>query len=425
MSTSITNETKTSGFLSSLATPSRLPAKFIWLNALVLAAMVAGLALACLLPQGPSFHGSNPGAILIFFDGIWYQNIALHGYRWDPVLGVLPGHFQNVAFFPLYPLIERLLITIPGMGSQYGLSLLSLFFGLWSNLAFSRLTLRLLPERSAFWACAFFICWPAACFLWMGYPTGLINLCAIYCLQDYIDARRFRAALWCGAGSAIAPTMVFIAAALCLHSAFKWVTENTKLREIPRLIAFCLLSVSGLLAFMVYLFLKFHDALVFIKAQDAWGTSPNFVGHLIQFCDPIRYLVVFGFVARAVDGVLHHHLLATETGRNTVDIAFQFLLNFFTVCLSIFAISRTCRRFPHKGMSIAGLFVILGYLWFMVNTTSYFVDGIRLCYPALAVFLGMGDWAAKSKNRSCALLGVSLLLLIVETALVKAGYTVI
>ncbi len=425
MRTNITNETKTSGFLLCLATTRRLPAKFIWLNALVLTAMVAGLALASLLPQGPSFHTSNLGAILIFFDGRWYQNIALHGYRWDPALGVLPGHFQNTAFFPLYPLIERLLITIPGMGSQYGLSLLSLVFGLWSNLAFSRFTLRLLPERSAFWACAFFICWPAACFLWMGYPTGLINLCAIYCLQDYIEARRFRAAIWCGVGSAIAPTMVFVAAALCLHSAFKWVMENATPREIPKLIAFGLLSVSGLLGFMVYMFIKFHDALVFIKAQKAWGTSPNFVGHLVQFFDPIRYLVVFGFVARAVDGVLHHHLLDTETGRDTVDIAFQLMLNFFTVFISIFAIYRTFRHFSHKEMSIAGLFVILGYLWFIVSTTSYFVDGIRLCFPALALFLGMGDWAAKSKNRSCALLSVFLLLLIIETALVKAGYTVI
>ncbi len=84
---------------------------------------------------------------------------------------------------------------------------------------------------------------------------------------------RFRAALWCGVGSAIAPTMVFIAAALCLHGAFKWVTEKAKPREIPKFIAFGLLSVSGLLAFMVYMFFNFHDAFVFIKAQDAWGTS--------------------------------------------------------------------------------------------------------------------------------------------------------
>ena len=283
MGTSITNETKISGLVSHLTTPRRLPAKFIWLNAMALTAMVAGLALGCLLPQGPSFHNSNQGAVLIFFDGKWYQNIALNGYRWDSMLGVLKGHYQNTAFFPLYPLIERLLITIPGMGSQYGLSLLSLVFGLWSNLAFSRLTLRLLPERSAFWASAFFICWPAACFLWMGYPTGLINLCAIYCLQDYIEARRFRAAIWCGLGSAIAPTMVFVAAALCLHSALKWVKEDAKPREIPKLIAFGLISVSGLLAFMAYMFFKFHDAFVFIKAQEAWGSSPNFVGHLSNF----------------------------------------------------------------------------------------------------------------------------------------------
>ena len=76
MSTSITNEAKISGLASHLATPRWLPAKFIWLNALALAAMVAGLALACLLPQGPEFHKINPGAILIFFDGRWYQNIA-------------------------------------------------------------------------------------------------------------------------------------------------------------------------------------------------------------------------------------------------------------------------------------------------------------------------------------------------------------
>lgn len=419
MQANFENGTGVSGWAPRLPTIRWLPAKFIWLNALALIAMALGLTLASLLPQGPSYHKINPGAILIFFDGRWYQDIALHGYQWDG----LRSHQQNVAFFPLYPLIERLFILLLDIGSQYGLALLSLLFGLWSNIAFSGLALRLLPERSAFLASAFFICWPAACFLWMGYPTGLINLCTIYCLKNYIEGRHFRAAIWCGIGSATAPTMVFIAIAICIHMAFKWITNSARPHEIPKLIAFGLLSVSGLLAFMAYMFLKFHDAFVFIKVQDAWATTPSLATHMIWFLNPIRYLFVFGFVRNAANGILFHNFLATETGRNYVNISLQFLIDFMCV---FFGMVFSFRKLNFlKPISLASIFVILGYLWFVVSTSFYFSSGIRLCYPALALFLGLGDWAAKSKAKSYVLLAVFVVFLICETALVKAGYAVI
>lgn len=70
---------RTSGLISYLDISSRLPAKFIWLNALGLVAMASGVALAGLLPQGPEYHSINPGAVRTFFNGRWYPDIALHG----------------------------------------------------------------------------------------------------------------------------------------------------------------------------------------------------------------------------------------------------------------------------------------------------------------------------------------------------------
>jgi hypothetical protein len=186
------------------------------------------------------------------------------------------GHFQNVAFFPLYPLIESLIIKISGSFNPLLLIFPGLLFGLWSNVAFNRLATILLPGRTAFWATVFFIFWPASCFLLMGYQTGLINLCAIACLHNYIEGRRFRASLWCGLGTAAAPTMVFIALALCSHISFKWLKARMPVNEIPKMILFGLLSVSGLILFMVYLQFEFHDAFAFMKAQSAWGKTPAF-----------------------------------------------------------------------------------------------------------------------------------------------------
>ncbi|HYP63971.1 MAG TPA: hypothetical protein VEQ16_08790 [Acidocella sp.] len=407
------------------ATQAWLPAKFIWLNILPLLCMAAGLALAGLLPQGPEFHFANPGAITIFFDGRWYENIARHGYHWDPAHAASYADYQNAAFFPLYPFIERLLLAVPGAGSQYGLSALSLGFGLWSNLAFSRFALRLFPEARAFWASAFFACWLASCFLWMGYPTGLINLCVIYCLQDYLAGRHFRAAFWCGLGSAAAPTPVFVAAALCVHGAFEWMKDRAGYAGAGRLILFGLLSVGGLLAFMALLFFEFHDPLVFLKAQNAWVVKPPLAVHLLQFLNPVRYLIVFVHVAHIVGDVACHHLLATAIGRDLADIIFQFLLGFLTVSLGIFGIVVTYRHAHLRPICLASAFVILGYLWFVVSTDSYFYNGVRLCYPALALFLGLADWAAVSKARPCAILGIFIILAIAETALTKAGYSVI
>ena len=110
---------------------------------------------------------------------------------------------------------------------------------------------------------------------------------------------------------------------------------------------------------------------------------------------------MFEFVARAVDGTLHHHLLATEIGRDTL-IRLSVLARFIYCLPKYLAISRTFRHFPHKEMSISGVFVILGYLWFIASTTVYFFDGIRLCYPALALFRLWGLGNKKRNSFSCA-----------------------
>ncbi|MFD8590603.1 hypothetical protein ACFV1B_13830 [Streptomyces sp. NPDC059637] len=72
--------------------------------------------------------GAHPWDVLATWDGWWYQQIALYGY--DPELVPIPGatglitlEGNSAAFFPLYPALIRLTMTVTGLGS-YGAGLL-------------------------------------------------------------------------------------------------------------------------------------------------------------------------------------------------------------------------------------------------------------------------------------------------------------
>ena len=417
-------QSRRAGWALPLGPYGTLPIRFLCLPLLTLGLIAAGLALAPLLPPGPSLAGINHGATFIFFDGRWYREIAASGYHWDAVEGQKWLHYSDAAFFPLYPLIERLAARLPGGGSEGGLSLLSLIFGLWSGLAFSAFARRILPEPAAWRAALIYACWPAGCFYWMGYPTGLINLCAIHCLWLYAEKRPWRAALWCGIGTAAAPTVVFVAAALCIDRGFAWLKAGAPRQRLMGLIGFGLLSVGGLIGFVAFLWWRFGDPLVFLKAQDAWSPPRSLVAQAVIVFNPLHYLYAVHSAGGAVRGLIWRGFGTYAVGREQVNLAFQLLLGLAGLLLFALTIALGWRRLRARGVMGASLAILLGYLWFAASTPINLLCCLRLCFPALALFLVLGGWPPRGRGFALLLAALGLLLAI-ETALVKAGYTVI
>jgi len=387
-----------------------------------LVALAAGIAAGRLIPAGPYLHGVGIGGQMLTWDGLWYYDIAQHGYRWDPALGTRAGHYQNVAYFPGYAMIEWAIIRITGNSAPWLMILPGLIGQACAVAAFRRFAGGMLPPREAALATWLFALWPAVCFTVMGYPAGLVNFCAILTLSRYGAKQPAAAALWCGIGTLLAPTMVFVAAALCLDFALR---EARILRRPVSVVVFGLATVSGLLAYMLYLAFKFHDPFVFTKAQDAFNLTPPPLLHIATMLSLKWYFLAVKHFGKEILLALHHHEAATPVGRQRINQAFQLVVNLGAVIAAIAGLIAAAIKFPARMPAGAGVCVLLGYLWFIASTDHNLIDGTRLIFPAIGLFLGLGGLAGRYRPVRIVLLAGFAVLSVTETALIAAGYAII
>ena len=419
---------------------------------IMLALWLTGMVLGhVFLPPGTFYHGKTLPAHLLSWDGIWYLNVARNGYLWNPLIGELPGRYQNIDFYPLYPIIEWVIMHIAHSRAPALILAPGILFGAASVFAFHRLALVLLTRDAAFRATMFYAVWPATIYFAMGYPTGLINLCAIASLGAYAEKRFWRAAFWAGLGTAAAPTMVFLAAGLCLGQGIDWLRGSRQPRDIPRLIGFGLLSVFGLIGFIAYQIFSFRDPFAFIQAQDAWGTPPPFNVRLARFVNPSWYLQAPGNAAAD----LHHIVNLLRSGEwrsggsragiwrssnwpmggragggagwlwGRFNYAEQSLLNGISLLASIIGIAAAFRFVRPLALPLAGLIGLLGFLWFIATTDQNITAAPRLIFPALMLFAGLGVLAARYRIAFLGLFCIFSILTIVNAAFAAKGYFLI
>ncbi|MDE2240286.1 MAG: hypothetical protein KGJ73_10240, partial [Rhodospirillales bacterium] len=340
---------------------------------MLLAAQAAGiLAGQAFLPQNS--HGPLAERLLSW-DGRYYFGIAQQGYDWVPAN---LHETQNIAFFPAQALLDRLGALFATPNNPIPALLMSLGFGAASVFAFYNLARRVLAAREAGIATALFAFWPASSFFLMGYPTGLISLCVIGALGAHLSGRHWRSALWCGLGSAAAPTVIFVVAALYLLRFIALLRQGVTLRRILVLAAWALLCVSGLLAFMLYQQFRFHDALAFNAAQSAWGTAPAFGQRLYRLVDWHWYI-------QQADAGWHemaHGLALLHQGRRlpgmtAIEFGIQRWINSLAMAVAVLGLlaSLALRR-RAVILPLSGFCVLAGYAWFILSTNQN-----MLCVP--------------------------------------------
>ena len=342
---------------------------------------IIGITIGHWLPPGKHAQGPRLNHRLLSWDGGWYRNIAEHGYQWNPRIGVAFEHFQNVAFFPLYPMIERLLMIVLGTSGWPTTIIPGLIFGLASISAFDHLARQLEPDpQTARRATLIYAFWPAGCFYLMGYPTGLINLCAIASLAALVRGRTWRAAIWCGLGTAAAPTMVFFAAGLCLDRGVTWLQTKRDFRKIPELLGFGLASVWGLIGFMAYLGWKFGDPLAFVAAQAAWSRPETFKFHLALMVFPPWYGLPFYQTLR----ILMHPSIAKILHEKFLYALLIFLqkdIDIIIVTIGFFSLIYTKNLKLIRKLKYISSFLLFGYLWEFCSVLNFsFMNGVRLLF---------------------------------------------
>jgi hypothetical protein len=309
----------------------------------------------------------------------------MHGYHWQ-------SHertdLQSVAFFPLYPMIEAGLMRIVGPNIWLTSIIPGASFGLWSITAFARLAETIWGNRqSALRATILYALWPASSFYFNGYPTGLINLCAISALGAMINHNKFRSAFWCGLGTAAAPTMVFFAVGLCLTQAYQWWRDDRRRAGALRLILFAALTVWGLLCLMVFFAWQFGNPLLFVAAQDGWGAKALFADRFILLADPLWYFYPFMQTFALLHQTSAPTMLTSWRFHTLIVKLIQKDIDVIAIIAIIAALIASWRTAIPLSLRLTALTCLIGYLWYFVAIYTPFFNGVRLLFPILLLFL--------------------------------------
>ncbi len=195
------------------------------------------------------------------WDSKYYIDIAKHGYSYHP------GALNNVAFFPLYPLVLKVLMVLP-----IPLYVLAWLFNLACLVVAGIFLYRLVEEFHAknkgYIAVIFMLILPTAFFYQLIYTEALflaLSVTAVYMLRrqrwDWFGLLAFLAALTRSSG--------FILVIPALVEA--WKLGGIKYVTRPRVIGALFAPVAGLVAFYGYLQIRFGSYRVFFDTQSTWG----------------------------------------------------------------------------------------------------------------------------------------------------------
>lgn len=236
----------------------------MWLYSRLLIAFI-------MLIIAPLFPVASNGVIATFswdvfhaWDSVWYEKIVTHGYDYSSELKETP----TVAFFPLFPLLCRLLM-ITGLPFKVSSILVN-------NLAFLATLIilyawvnELYGKSAARWIITTLAWCPYSLYGTVIYTEGLFLLCTTSALRAFDKKQYIWAAFW---GALSTATRV---PGITLIPTFLFVSWKEK-RPIKAYIT-SLATALGIIFYSLYCQIQFGDALAFIHAQKAWrGDAKGF-----------------------------------------------------------------------------------------------------------------------------------------------------
>ncbi len=344
------------------------------------------------------------------FDGAWYERIATEGYHWDPTQ---PSVKQDVAFFPLWPGLLRLVAwCMPWPeAARWSVVLVTGCIGFASVCAVHQLAREALSARAAAAATWLYALFPAANFLLLSYPTGLMNLLCALALLAVLRRRFWVAAVCAGLVTAGGPLGLGTAMAVWVSA----VAERGRSRV--HVLALGVVSISGLFGFMLWQAAAFGDPFAFMKAQEAWAPTMHWLARVPRTLLQLTILPDFGMgFAFAVHAFHARSLVAFQIGwEKALNIAAEgWALLMVVVCV----------RCAPRPVVLQGVFTLVLFVWFQGSFWPGHAT-MRLTYCALTTFLGAA-WLLSGKPR---LMGyifyVSAFMLFSAAFLVACGYHVV
>ena len=246
------------------------------------------------LPDHPSLDGWAR------WDAAHYIAVARYGY------GDLasPSPDGGIGFFPLYPLLMRAVAIPTGQtDSNGGLAVIGIAISticfLGSIALFARLASEILPVDDARFAVVLFAVAPFAFFYTAVYTESLFVLEVLGAIWFGRRGEWWKAGLVAAFASATRLVGLSVIGGV-LYGAWRAGVQ------VPRLIALAALGSAGFFGFLLYLWVRFDDALAYFETQEEWGDWSDHVWFYVELFltrprealqgDP-RHLIIIGNVA--------------------------------------------------------------------------------------------------------------------------------
>jgi hypothetical protein len=196
------------------------------------------------------------------WDAYWYLTIAEEGYDLRGATNI-----SNVVFFPLYPLLVRMLGPVAGGNLVLAGWIVSSLFLMLAVGTLTRLTREFHPEIDPVLPTSFLLAYPAAFFLNAVYSESLflfLSLSMVLCALR----RHF---LLAGVCAALASATRIAGVFLFVPLAVEFIQANGGRALLTRRVWPLALAPAGALAFFVYHWIAFDDFFLYLRVQGLYG----------------------------------------------------------------------------------------------------------------------------------------------------------
>lgn len=364
--------------------------ELLWITVIYLAVR-GGLLVAAFLQASFSHHAFQTE--LANWDGLWYRELANHGY---------PAHVSyaqtTLGFFPLFPLtmwgVEHVLIL--AMHNHLILSatvagvVISGIGGLVATILVHRLAESWWDRDTARRAAILFVLFPGSVVFSMVYSEGLMLPLAAGCIYALQQRRWVLAGVLAAFGTAVQPVGLMLTP-VCLVSAMLELRRcGWQLRPALRAFAAPVLSVTGLAAFAVFLW--------------AWTGSPlaNYIAQHHGWSEKTDPLAIWNLTTKLASEVSLHHF-------NDPTINLNLIVGMVGVVVLV--IMLVLVYFSRREISVEAL-VWTAAISFLAVTSEYVPPNPRMLITAFPALIAVAHYIRGRWFRMLAWTNGSLLILL-------------
>jgi hypothetical protein len=239
--------------------------QLIGLSALIRALQIAALYFAARAHHRTLFN------IYGRWDAQWYQSIAVHGYG-AVIIDQHGRHLSNLAFFPLFPLLERATHLVVGGNYFVAGVYFNLLAWLFAIAGIYSLAKLLVSEASAFYTALLWSALPIALVESLSYSESLFTALAAWSLYYSIRERYYFASLLAALAGATRPIGLAVVLAI-------WFTVMKSGKSRVEKLISAVIAPLGFLGYFFFVSKKRHSLFGYFQVQSDWGNSLDFGKH--------------------------------------------------------------------------------------------------------------------------------------------------